>query len=661
MGSIWVALDAQLQRRVALKLMRADNVASESARTRFQREAMAIAQIQNPHVVQVYDYGIDEGHPFIVMELLEGEDLDARLNRLKKLPLPAVAAVITQAARALSTAHAAGIVHRDLKPANIFLARAEAGEVAKILDFGVAAISGVVSAPPSNVTRVGTVLGTPHYMSPEQARSARDLDYRSDLWSLAVVAYRALTGEHPFSGESLGDLIVRICTDPFAPASQITPGLRPEVDRFFERALAKDPARRYQSARDLAEAFAGLAGSEQQGRASKILVIDDEPDLALLVKQRFRQQIRKGVYEFVFASDGQAALNELQAHPDIDLALSDINMPGMDGLTFLGRAAEASPMVEVVMVSAYGDMTNIRTAMNRGAFDFIVKPIDFKDLELTIEKTLRHVREARTTARSAEENSLLRMFVSGTLVDRLDAAGKRTRLPAGEIVKGTVAFIDICGFGKALAERPPDAVRRLLNANFELILPEIAARDGVIDKFIGDAVMALFLGEAHIERALDACLSIRAQLESMSARTGQETPYAQGISIGIDTGELLLDSIGSKALSRLDFTAIGGAVNSAARLSERAQKNEILIGKAVYEVARTGFECEAASLASAGAPASPTAEGAFALVRRFDDSPLSSAKTVLMDETHDSVDLPGEPTGPDATPRTQVPLSPRAG
>jgi eukaryotic-like serine/threonine-protein kinase len=366
MGAIWLAHDPQLRRRVALKLMRTDQTTSPSSRSRFEREAMAIAQIRNPHVVQVYDYGIDEGRPYIVMELLEGEDLDARLQRHTKLSIPAVLAVLSQAAKALSTAHAAGIIHRDLKPGNIFLARSEADESVKILDFGVASIATTLAGEAGHATRVGTLLGTPHYMSPEQARGSKQLDHRSDLWSLGVVAYRALTGQHPFTSDSLGDLIVRICTDtPIAP-TKIAPELAPEVDQFFERALAKDPEQRFQSAREMAAAFAVVADAGRPDKPRKILVVDDEPDVALLIKQRFRQQIKKGIYDFVFAGDGEAALAELRRHGDIDVALTDINMPGMDGLTFLKHVGEVSPLCKVIMVSAYGDMGNIRQAMNRG-------------------------------------------------------------------------------------------------------------------------------------------------------------------------------------------------------------------------------------------------------------------------------------------------------
>src|SRR6202007_3092867 len=144
---------------------------------------------------------------------------------------------------------------------------------------------------------------------------------------------------------------------------------------------------------------------------AKILVVDDEADLEALVKQKFRRKIRENVYEFVFAQNGEEALQMVGEHPDLDIVLSDINMPVMDGLTLLSRLPEANPIIRAVVVSAYGDMQNIRTAMNRGAFDFVCKPVDFEDLDLTMEKTLNHVAQVRETMQAIKENNILKMFV----------------------------------------------------------------------------------------------------------------------------------------------------------------------------------------------------------------------------------------------------------
>jgi eukaryotic-like serine/threonine-protein kinase len=592
MGAIWVAFDPQLRRRVALKVMSAEHSTSPSARARFEREALAVAQLQNPHVVQIFDYGLEEGAPYIVMELLEGEDLETRLARVNTLPLAAIHTLITQTAKALDAAHALGIVHRDLKPANIFLAVSGADELVKVLDFGVAAMRPGARGAELHMTRAGSLIGTPSYMSPEQARATAGVDHRADLWSLGVVAYRALTGKVPFPADSLADLLIAICTSQHPPPSSVVPGLGPDVDLFFDRALAKDPARRYQSARDMALAFGALLENEGRTRATKILVVDDEPDVALLVKKRFRQQIRKGVYDFVFASDGEGALDQLRQHPDIDVAVTDINMPGMDGLTFLGRVGEVNPMIKVIIVSAYSDMSNIREAMSRGACDFLVKPIDFKDLEVAIEKMVKRVREIRSAVQSTDENAVLRMFVDSGIVDRLLPMIRRGNVIVGEALNATVAFIDVSGFTAVTRERAPEAAIARLNANFEVIGPEIASRKGTIDKFVGDAVMAVFRGDGHATRALEACVAVRSELRRMASRTGDDSPYTHGVAIGVASGDMVSGGIGSRALSRFDYTVLGDVVNTAARLQAVAERDQILVTASLHGALADAFEYE---------------------------------------------------------------------
>jgi serine/threonine protein kinase/class 3 adenylate cyclase len=604
MGHIWKAFDRHLQRAVALKLMAPAHATSETSRSRFELEAMAIAKLCNQHVVQIHDYGFDDGAPYIVMELLEGEDLESRLGRAGRLPLSTILPIVNGASRGLSAAHGVGIVHCDLKPANIFLARTDAGQVVKILDFGVATMmDNHITAP--------ELVGTPAYMSPEQIRCAQ-VDHRTDLWALAVVVYRALTAAHPFQGQKLSSMIVNIAVAPFPRPSSIVPELSPEVDAFFERALAKNPAQRFSTAREFAAAFAALVEPQARGPA-KILVVDDEPDVPLLVRQRFRHQIRKSVYEFVFASDGESALEQLGKHPDVDVVLSDISMPGMDGLTLLSRVAEVNPIAQTVMVSAFGDMANIRAAMNRGAFDFVVKPIDFQDLEATIEKTLRRVTELRKTARSSEENDVLRMFVSPDLVERIRSAAPDAG--GSEACQGTVAFIDLAGFRAGAGKTPPEDAIRTLNANFEVMVPEITGRGGVVDKFVGDAVMAIFRGEDHLVRTLEACIAVRDQLHALALRTGEGSPFAYGVSIGVDTGPMISGAIGSKAFARLDYTVLGEIVGTAAHLEALARKDQILVTGRVAELAREHFDLEPQEAGRFPQDGAPVA--VFELVRRM--------------------------------------------
>src|SRR6187397_310462 len=179
---------------------------------------------------------------------------------------------------------------------------------------------------------------------------------------------------------------------------------------------------------------------------AKILVADDETDLEMLIKQKFRQKIRENKYEFVFAINGNDALEKIKKHPDVDIVLSDINMPEMDGLTLLSRLNESNPLIKAVIVSAYGDMENIRAAMNRGAFDFITKPINFTDLSLTVEKTLKHVAQIRETLRAIKENNILKMYVDEAVLKFMATREFESSLIANETIEATVAFLDICSF-----------------------------------------------------------------------------------------------------------------------------------------------------------------------------------------------------------------------
>lgn len=587
MGNIWVALDKQLQRRVALKLMAPGRLASLSARFLFEQEAKAVAQLQNPHVVQIHDYGVDGDTPYIVMELLQGEDLEACLERQGRLAAPTVASLINQVARALASAHSANIVHRDLKPANLFLARVDSQEQVKVLDFGLAQLG--EQGKDSEVAS-GKVLGTPRYMSPEQMRGEAVIDHRSDLWSLGIVAYRALTGRFPFTFDKLSELLSASACPTAELASSDVPELGPELDAFFARALHVEPSGRFQSALELASAFAALVESRRAARAGKVLVVDDEPSMAVLVKQRFRKQIRDAVYNFIFATDGVEALELLRQNPDVDVVLSDINMPRMDGLTFLSRVSDVNPLVKVIIISAYSDMENIRVAMNRGAFDFLVKPFNVGDLEATLPKAIRHVQELRRMLRTVEENQLLRMFVHNGIVERLLPLREGPGVVAGEKVEATVAFLDVKDFTAVARQRKAEAALQRLNANFDVIVPELTSRGGVVDKFIGAAVMVVFRGPEHLERALEACMAARRQLQQMAFRYGEQSPYTHGVCVGVDSGELLCGSVGAKPLGRLDYTAIGDAVNVAARLASLAGKDQILMTDTLRQRVDESFE-----------------------------------------------------------------------
>ncbi|HEY4106404.1 MAG TPA: serine/threonine-protein kinase [Polyangiaceae bacterium] len=268
MGTVWEATHTSLGTRVAVKFIDAEYAESPEARSRFENEARAAAKLRSKHVVEVYDHGLSEdGRPFIVMEFLSGEPLDKRLDRVSRLPAKETAHIVLQVSRALTKAHAAGIVHRDLKPENVFLVwdDEEGTDVVKVVDFGIAKFTDA-SLGSSASTRTGSVLGTPYYMSPEQARGLRSIDYRSDLWSVAVIAYRCIVGTLPFEGEAVGDLLVKLCTAPIPVPSSIAPDVVPPgFDAWLFKAMNREPAERFASASQLAESLAAVCGLSVRG------------------------------------------------------------------------------------------------------------------------------------------------------------------------------------------------------------------------------------------------------------------------------------------------------------------------------------------------------------------------------------------------------------
>ena len=264
MGSVWEGRHNSLGTRVAIKFIDVEVADSKEAQARFVTEARAAATLHSKHAIQIYDHGVTEdGRPYMVMELLTGEPLDKRLDRLGRLSLQETARILGQVSRALQRAHAQGIIHRDLKPENIFLVRApdEDDEVAKVLDFGIAKIKATPGEQGlSSSTKTGAVLGTPYYMAPEQARGLRTIDTRADLWSLGIIAYKCVTGVLPFEGVSVGDLLVKICTATPPTPSLTVPGLPPAFDSWFQRALGREPEQRFQTASEQADALSLAAG-----------------------------------------------------------------------------------------------------------------------------------------------------------------------------------------------------------------------------------------------------------------------------------------------------------------------------------------------------------------------------------------------------------------
>ena len=323
---------------------------------------------------------------------------------------------------------------------------------------------------------------------------------------------------------------------------------------------------------------------------AKILVVDDETDLEVLIKQKFRQKIREHQYEFVFAINGVKALEQLEQHNDVDVVLSDINMPEMDGLTLLSRLNEQHGLLKSVIVSAYGDMDNIRTAMNRGAYDFVTKPVNFEDLELTMERTIKHVAQLRETMKAIKENNILKMYVDETVLNFMGSREFESSLMQNETVDATVAFMDICSFTTISEHESPDKVVKLLNNYFDVMVKEIIDQGGYIDKFIGDAVMVVFRGDYHLDRALDASLEVRKKIAALPNESG-DIFFSPKVSIGINSGEMISGNIGSATLRRLDYTVIGDVVNTAQRLQSVANPGQIVINEKAYEKVKESFNC----------------------------------------------------------------------
>jgi adenylate cyclase len=337
---------------------------------------------------------------------------------------------------------------------------------------------------------------------------------------------------------------------------------------------------------------------------AKILAVDDEPDFELLLTQRFRRQIREGEFTFRFAGDGEEALAALAAEPDIDLILLDINMPVMDGLTLLARLREKRMPVKAIIVSAYGDMTNLRTAMNRGAFDFVTKPVDLNDLEITIRKTLedigrlREIERLRAAAERARNN--LSRYFSPNLVDMLAERDE----PLGAVRRQTVAvlFADIVGFTSMAERMAPEAVVRMLRDYHERMTAQIFACGGTIDKYIGDEIFAIFgVPTASGEDAANALQCANMMLRALECWNEEREARGEprlAIGIGLNYGPAVLGDVGSE--HSFSFTVIGDTVNTASRLQRltRSLETPLVVGDALVDAVNFGPSDSAAAIAS---------------------------------------------------------------
>ena len=318
----------------------------------------------------------------------------------------------------------------------------------------------------------------------------------------------------------------------------------------------------------------------------RILVVDDEPDLEQLIVQRFRRQVRDGSYSFTFATDGVLALRELDKDPDIDMVVSDINMPRMDGLTLLGKIQERDTHPATIIVSAYGDISNVRTAMNRGAFDFVMKPIDFADLETTIAKTLANVEVTKGFQRRQQEaeraRAQLARYFSPSLADQL--AGVEL-VPQRRVI--TSMFTDIAGFTTLAEGLEPGLIGPLLNEYLSGMTEIVFDHGGTLVKIVGDALNVLFGAPSeqddHAARSIACAMDLDAYAESFRMRWVERNIAFGRTRIGVNTGSALVGSFGGGRF--FDYTAYGDTINIAARL-EAANKQlgtRVLVSGGVVE------------------------------------------------------------------------------
>lgn len=545
----WVAFDRVLRSDVVVKVLPPEAVSSPVARERFEQRAAAVAGLAHSNLARVRESGVDpERGAFIVCDRLHGEDLGRRVARLGRVAPYVLGPLLAQCVRALLAAHEQGVAHGAVRPDHVFLARGEGGEVVRLVGF---AMTGDGAFDPA-----------------------------ADLRALAATALYALTGDSD-EAATTGD---------------------EALDAFFARALGRAGEAGFSTASEMGAALAALNIGTRARRPNKVLVVDDEADVEMLIKQRFRRQIRKGEYEFLFARDGAEALEKLAAHQDTDAVLSDINMPEMDGLTFLTRAREMLAYLKVVMVSAYGDLGNIRAAMNRGAFDFVTKPIDFGDLEVTLQKAIREVsvvRDALQRQADAERaKSNLARYFPPNLVDLLSAGAMP--FGAGQRIKATALFADMVSFSTMAETMAPEEVLSLLREFHGFMEAEVFRYGGTLEKYIGDALLAVFGMPAPGARdATNAVACAHAMLRAIDgwnrARTARGL-HPIRIGIGLHHGPVVVGDIGSDR--NVAVVVLGDTINVASRLQSltRDLDSSIVLTQEVVDAVRGEVGADAESV-----------------------------------------------------------------
>jgi serine/threonine-protein kinase len=348
MGTVWLAHHTSIDLPVAVKLINETFSQSTNARARFELEAKIAASIDSAHVAKVIDHGnTADDRPFIVMEYLVGESLRDRLTKRGRLTPVETARIVSHVCRAISRAHHAGLVHRDLKPDNVFIGEQDGEELVKVLDFGIAKATDLM-AMNVDPTRTGALLGTPFYMSPEQAQGLKTIDYRSDLWSLGVLVFECLTGRPPFTSAHLGALIAMIVDAEVPAASSLAPdNCNAEIDVWLRKALSRDPADRFASADELAESFM-VAARAVDSMGSDDRAPSSVPTQAVVV-------FAEGVSSDDLAFEETLAVSAMEASaPELSAALPSAPQPTMFDASDVPMQARKPWWIAVVVLAMLG-------------------------------------------------------------------------------------------------------------------------------------------------------------------------------------------------------------------------------------------------------------------------------------------------------------------